>query len=56
MPHQYTSQPLTVLYCDLVDSTYLSCRLDPEDLRDVVRAYQQASATVIARYKGYIAQ
>jgi class 3 adenylate cyclase len=56
MPHQYTSQPLTVLYCDLVDSTYLSRRLDPEDLREVVRAYQQASATIIARYRGYIAQ
>jgi class 3 adenylate cyclase/predicted ATPase len=56
MPHQYTSQSLTVLYCDLVDSTHLSRRLDPEDLREVVRAYQQASATIIARYRGHIAQ
>jgi hypothetical protein len=31
---------LTVLFCDLVDSTALSERLDPEDLREVVRAYQ----------------
>jgi class 3 adenylate cyclase len=56
MAHQYTSQTLTVLYCDLVDSTHLSRRLDPEDLRELVRAYQQASATIIARYRGYIAQ
>ena len=35
---------LTVLFCDLVDSTALAGRLDPEDLRDVVRAYQQACA------------
>src|SRR5215475_12727709 len=32
---------LTVMFCDLVDSTKLSSQLDPEDWRDVVRAYQQ---------------
>ena len=47
---------LTVLFCDLVDSTSLSGQLDPEDLREVVRAYQHASAVVIARYDGYLAQ
>jgi class 3 adenylate cyclase/predicted ATPase len=47
---------LTVLFCDLVDSTALASRLDPEDLRDVVRAYQQACATVIQRFEGHIAQ
>src|SRR5262245_51753721 len=47
---------LTVLFCDLVDSTALAGRLDPEDLRDVVRAYQQACATVIQRFEGHIAQ
>jgi class 3 adenylate cyclase/predicted ATPase len=47
---------LTVLFCDLVDSTALSERLDPEDLRVVVRAYQQTSAAVIDRYEGRIAQ
>src|SRR5215475_10602726 len=47
---------LTVLFCDLVDSTALSERLDPEELREVVRAYQQTSAAVIARYEGHIAQ
>jgi class 3 adenylate cyclase len=47
---------LTVLFCDLVDSTALSSRLDPEEWREVVRAYQEACAKVIARYEGHIAQ
>jgi class 3 adenylate cyclase len=47
---------LTVLFCDLVGSTDLSGRLDPEDLREVVRAYQETAATVIHRYEGHIAQ
>src|SRR5215831_671428 len=47
---------LTVLFCDLVDSTALASQLDPEDLREVVRAYQEACAKVIARYEGHIAQ
>ena len=47
---------LTVMFCDLADSTELSGQLDPEDLRDVIRAYQATSARVIERYDGYIAQ
>jgi class 3 adenylate cyclase/predicted ATPase len=47
---------LSVLFCDLVGSTELATRLDPEDLRNVVRAYQGAAAAVIARYDGHIAQ
>jgi class 3 adenylate cyclase/tetratricopeptide (TPR) repeat protein len=47
---------LTVLFCDLVDSTVLARQLDPEDLREVVRAYQEACAKVIARFEGHIAQ
>jgi TOMM system kinase/cyclase fusion protein len=47
---------LTVLFCDLVDSTVLASQLDPEELREVVRAYQEACAKVIARFEGYIAQ
>lgn len=46
---------LTVLFCDLVGSTALSAKLDPEDLRVVVPQYQQACAEVIQRYNGYIA-
>jgi class 3 adenylate cyclase/predicted ATPase len=47
---------LTVLFCDLVGSTQLSGQLDPEDLRAVVRAYQETAAEVIQRYEGHIAQ
>ena len=47
---------LTVMFCDLVDSTRLSGQLDPEDLREVVRAYQSDCATVIERLGGHIAQ
>src|SRR5262249_23609925 len=47
---------LTVMFCDLVDSTKLSSQLDPEDWRDVVRAYQQVCTEVIQRYDGHIAQ
>jgi class 3 adenylate cyclase len=45
-----------VLFCDLVDSTVLSSQLDPEEWREVVRAYQETCAKVIARYDGHIAQ
>ena len=47
---------LTVLFCDLVDSTPLTQQLDPEDLRQVVRAYQETAAEVIQRFEGHIAQ
>ena len=47
---------LTVLFCDLIDSTALSSQLDPEDLREVIRAYQDTCAKVIARFEGHIAQ
>ncbi|MDH3599165.1 MAG: winged helix-turn-helix domain-containing protein, partial [Candidatus Tectomicrobia bacterium] len=47
---------LTVLFCDLVESTKLSSQLDPEDWRDIVRAYQEVGAAVVARFDGYIAQ
>ena len=44
------------MFCDLVGSTALSEQLDPEELREIVRAYQQASAEVIERFDGHIAQ
>jgi class 3 adenylate cyclase len=47
---------LTVLFCDLVDSTVLASQLDPEEWREVVRAYQDTCAKVIQRYDGHIAQ
>src|SRR6266852_9371046 len=47
---------LTVMFCDLVDSTRLSSQLDPEDYRDMVRAYRRVCTEVIQRYEGHIAQ
>jgi class 3 adenylate cyclase/predicted ATPase len=47
---------LTVVFCDLVGSTELASRLDPEDLREVVAAYQRAVADVIAGFDGFVAK
>src|SRR5208283_2583431 len=47
---------LTVMFCDLVGSTALSKRLDPEDMREVIRAYQDACSGAIARYDGFVAK
>lgn len=44
----------TVLFCDLVDSTSLSVRLDPEDLREVLHAFRDCARDVIARHAGFI--
>ena len=46
----------TVMFCDLVGSTELSERLDPEELRDVIRAYQTVVASAVERYDGHVAQ
>jgi class 3 adenylate cyclase/predicted ATPase len=55
-PSDAERRQLTVLFCDLADSTRLARQLDPEDLRAVVRAYQETAASVIQRYEGHIAQ
>jgi len=47
---------LTVMFCDLVGSTAISARLDPEDMRDVIRAYQDACSGAVARYDGFLAR
>jgi class 3 adenylate cyclase/predicted ATPase len=47
---------LTVMFCDLLGSTNLAARLDPEDLREVVRSYQKTAAEVIEGFDGHIAQ
>jgi class 3 adenylate cyclase len=54
--HEAERRHLTVLFCDLVDSTALAGQLDPEDRREVVRAYQATCAEVIQRFEGHIAQ
>ena len=47
---------LTVMFCDLVGSTALSTRIDPEDYREVIRTYQDTCAGVITRFDGYVAK
>ncbi len=47
---------LTVLFCDLVGSTALASRLDPEDLRDIITAYHRCVAEVVRRLDGFVAK
>ena len=47
---------LTVMFVDLVGSTELSVRLDPEDLREVIRGYQIVVAGEVTRYEGHVAK
>src|SRR5690349_4566384 len=49
-------RPLSVMFCDLIGSTALSARLDPEDLREVIRAYQACVAATIQPFNGFIAR
>ncbi|MBR0724854.1 adenylate/guanylate cyclase domain-containing protein [Bradyrhizobium manausense] len=55
-PHDAERRHLTVMFCDLVGSTVLSARLDPEDMWEVIRIYRAACARVIAAYDGSIAR
>src|SRR5262249_22039082 len=47
---------LTVMFCDLVGSTALAARLDPEDLREVIGVYHAAIVEVIGRFDGFVAK
>jgi class 3 adenylate cyclase/predicted ATPase len=47
---------LTVMFCDLVGSTALSARLDPEDLREVIASYQRAVTDVVRTLDGFVAK
>jgi class 3 adenylate cyclase len=47
---------LTVMFCDLVGSTELSARLDPEDLRDIIAAYHRAVAEIVAGFDGFVSR
>jgi hypothetical protein len=53
---QAERRQLTVMFCDLVGSTALSARLDPEDLREVIGAYHRAVAEIVAGFDGFVAQ
>ena len=54
-PAEAERRQLTVMFCDLVGSTALSVRFDPEELREELRAYQNAVSAVVARYDGFVA-
>ena len=47
---------LTIMFCDLVGSTPLSTRYDPEDLREIVGAYHSCVAATVARFAGFVAK
>ncbi|MCP5083556.1 MAG: AAA family ATPase [Alphaproteobacteria bacterium] len=47
---------LTVLFCDLVGSTELSTRFDPEDMLAIIRAYQDCCTSLIVRFDGFVAR
>ena len=55
-PSQAERRQLTVMFCDLVGSTALSTRFDPEELREEIRAYQNTVSGVVARYDGFVAK
>ena len=55
-PSQAERRQLTVMFCDLVGSTPLSTRLDPEDLREIVGAYHRCVADTVGRFGGFVAK
>jgi class 3 adenylate cyclase/predicted ATPase len=56
VPAEAERRQLTIMFCDLVGSTALSARLDPEDLRAVIGAYHRCVAKVIGRGGGFVAK
>jgi class 3 adenylate cyclase len=55
-PVEAERRQLTVMFCDLVGSTALAARLDPEDVREVIAAYHRAVAEVVAGFDGFVAK
>jgi class 3 adenylate cyclase len=55
-PADAERRQLTVMFCDLVGSTELSARLDPEDLREVIAAYHRAVTNVVGGFDGFVAK
>src|SRR5439155_21183363 len=55
-PAEAERRQLSVMFCDLVGSTELSARLDPEDLREVIAAYHRAVAGVVRSFDGFVAK
>jgi class 3 adenylate cyclase/tetratricopeptide (TPR) repeat protein len=54
--HDAERRQLTVMFCDLVGSTALSARLDPEDMREIVGAYHRCCADLITKASGFVAK
>ena len=54
--HNAERRQLTVMFCDLVGSTTLSTRFDPEDLREIVGAYHRCVTDTVARFGGFVAK
>jgi len=54
--HDLMGRQITVMFCDMVDSTKLAERLDPEDFGAVIDAYQKARGAIIERHDGHVAQ
>jgi predicted ATPase/class 3 adenylate cyclase len=54
--HDAERRQLTVMFCDLVGSTALSARLDPEDLRSIVTAYHRCCTELVERHGGFVAK
>jgi class 3 adenylate cyclase len=55
-PSEAERRQLTVLFCDLVGSTALAVKLDPEDMREVIRAFQDSCAAVVTQMGGHVAR
>lgn len=55
-PAEAERRQLTVMFCDLVGSTELSSRLDPEDYRDIISSFQAACAGAITQFEGFVAK
>ena len=55
-PQDAERRQVTVMFSDLVGSTALSARMDPEDLRDVISAYQKCVAEIVSRFDGFVAK
>src|SRR5215471_4313257 len=56
VPSQAERRQLTMMFCDLVGSTPLSVRFDPEDLREIVGTYHRCVADTVARFAGFVAK
>lgn len=54
--HQPQRRQLTLMFCDLIGSTSLSTALDPEDLRELIRTYQETCRKVIVAHEGFISR